>query len=70
MKREALARLEVIADTYLSVNTPVQLRCEVFETAARIPEQVISRARNLAELDHQLARRKSAAAFKPKVAGA
>src|SRR5882724_12644050 len=25
MKREALARLEVIADTYLSVNTPVQL---------------------------------------------
>ena len=60
MKREALARLEVIADTYLSVNTPVQLAMPRFlEQRHAFQKQVISRARrNLAELDHQLATQK------------
>jgi len=56
-KREALARLEVIADTYLSVNAPVQLAIPKFlEQRHAFQEQVISRVRrNLAELDRQLA---------------
>ena len=56
-KREALARLEVIADTYLSVNAPVQLAIPRFlEQRHAFQEQVISRVRrNLAELDRQLA---------------
>ena len=60
MKREALARLEVIADTYLSVNMPVQLAMPRFlEQRHAFQKQVISRARrNLAELDHQLATQK------------
>ena len=60
MKREALARLEVIADTYLSVNTPVQLAMPRFlEQRHAFQKQVISRARrNLAELDRQLAEQK------------
>src|SRR5260370_39470056 len=55
MKREALARLEVIADTYLSVNTPVQLaRPRLLEQRHAFQKQCISRARrNLAEPDHQ-----------------
>jgi len=50
----------VIADTYLSVNTPVPIGdAEVPGTAARIPEAGHSRARrNLAELDRQLAEQK------------
>jgi aspartate/methionine/tyrosine aminotransferase len=56
-KNEAVARLEVIADTYLSVNAPVQLATPKFlEQRHTFQEQVISRARrNLAELDRQLA---------------
>src|SRR6266700_412017 len=56
-KREALARLEVIADTYLSVNAPVQLAIPKFlELRHTFQEQVISRVRrNLKELDRQLA---------------
>src|SRR5216683_6674593 len=56
-KSEALARLEVIADTYLSVNTPVQLAIPKFlELRHNFQEQVMSRVRrNLAELDRQLA---------------
>jgi aspartate/methionine/tyrosine aminotransferase len=59
-KREALARLEVIADTYLSVNAPVQLAIPTFlEQRHAFQEQVISRVRqNLAELDRQLAAQK------------
>ena len=59
-KREALARLEVIADTFLSVNTPVQLAIPKFlEQRHAFQEQVIRRARrNLAELDRQLASQK------------
>jgi alanine-synthesizing transaminase len=56
-KSEAVARLEVIADTYLSVNVPVQLAIPKFlEQRHAFQQQVISRVRgNLAELDRQLA---------------
>ncbi len=59
-KREALARLEVIADTYLSVNAPVQLAIPRFlEERHGFQKQVMSRVRrNLAELDRQLAGQK------------
>jgi len=57
LAREALARLEVIADTYLSVNTPVQLALPDFLAQRdEIQRQVKARvAANLAELDRQLA---------------
>ncbi len=56
-KSEALGRLEVIADTYLSVNAPVQLAMPVFLAQRQaFQEQLMSRVRrNLAELDRQLA---------------
>jgi alanine-synthesizing transaminase len=59
-KREALARLEVIADTYLSVNAPVQLAIPKFlEQRHTFQEQVMSRVRrNLTELDRLLAAQK------------
>src|SRR5947207_3378972 len=59
--REALARLEVIADTYLSVNAPVQRAIpRLLEKRHAFQEQVISRVRrNLAELDRQLAMQKA-----------
>ena len=59
-KSDALARLEVIADTYLSVNAPVQLAIPRFlELRYAFQELVISRVRrNLAELDRQLATQK------------
>ncbi len=59
-KSEALARLEVIADTFLSVNAPVQLAMPRFlEQRHAFQQQVISRVqRNLAGLDRQLAARK------------
>jgi alanine-synthesizing transaminase len=60
-KSEALARLEVIADTYLSMNAPVQLAIPRFlEGRHGFQEQVMSRVRrNLAELDRQLAVQKA-----------
>jgi aspartate/methionine/tyrosine aminotransferase len=56
-KSEAHARLEVIADTYLSVNAPVQLAIPKFlEQRHAFHKQVIARVRrNLTELDRQLA---------------
>jgi aspartate/methionine/tyrosine aminotransferase len=56
-KSEAHGRLEVIADTYLSVNAPVQLAIPRFlEQRHAFLKQVIARVRrNLAELDRQLA---------------
>jgi alanine-synthesizing transaminase len=61
MKREAQARLEVIADTYLSVSAPVQLAIPKFlEQRHAFQEQLMSRVRrNLAELDRQLAEQKT-----------
>ena len=60
-KSEALARLEVIADTYLSVNAHVQLAIPKFlEQRHAFQEEVVSRVRrNLAELDRQLATQKA-----------
>ena len=60
-KSDVLARLEVIADTYLSMNTPVQLAIPKFlEQHHAFQEQVIRRVRrNLAELDRQLAGQKA-----------
>lgn len=57
LKRDALARLEVIADTYLSMNAPVQLALPAFLAQRRtFQEQLMGRVRrNLAELDRQLA---------------
>ena len=61
MKNEAIARLEVIADTYLSMSAPVQLAIPSFlEERYAFQKQVISRLRNnLAELDRQLEAQKS-----------
>jgi alanine-synthesizing transaminase len=60
-KSEALARLEVIADTYLSVNAPVQLAMPGFlEQRHAFQEQVMARVRrNLAGLDRLLGGQKA-----------
>jgi alanine-synthesizing transaminase len=65
LKREALARLEVIADTYLSVNAPVQLAMPaLFEQRKSFQRQLLSRvSENLAELDRQLADQKACTRF-------
>jgi alanine-synthesizing transaminase len=57
VKREALARLEMIADTYLSLNAPIQLAAPVFlQQRATFQQQLMGRVRNnLAQLDAQLA---------------
>jgi len=57
----AVQRLEVVADTYLSLNAPVQLAADVFlEQRKKIQPQLMQRVRgNLAELDHQFAGQKS-----------
>ena len=57
IKAEALRRLEVIADTYLSMNAPVQWAVPVMlEERHGIHRQLMYRIReNLAELDSQLA---------------
>jgi alanine-synthesizing transaminase len=60
-RSEALARLEVIADTYLSVNAPVQLAIPRFLALRHgFQKQVMSRVRrNLRELDQQLGAQKA-----------
>jgi len=65
-KREALARLEVIADTFLSVNAPAQLAIPKFlELRHTFQEQVMLRVRrNLAELDRQLTEQKAVSQLK------
>jgi alanine-synthesizing transaminase len=57
-QHEALARLEVIADTYLSMNAPIQHALpEFLRQRQAVQSQLKSRAAaNLAELDRQLAR--------------
>jgi len=57
LKRQAMERLEVIADTYLSPNAPVQLATRVFLGQRHgFQKQVMERVRkNLTELDRQLA---------------
>jgi alanine-synthesizing transaminase len=61
LKSQALARLEVIADTFLSMNAPVQLTTPAFlEMRHSFQRQLRVRVQsNLAELDRQLAARKS-----------
>lgn len=56
-KREALARLEVIADTFLSVSTPIQVAArELLGQRQEFQRQVMARIKsNLAELNRQLA---------------
>ena len=55
-KAEALSRLEVIADTYLSVNTPVQLATPILlEQRHLFQRQLMARVRrNLTELQSKL----------------
>jgi aspartate/methionine/tyrosine aminotransferase len=58
---EALARLEIIADTYLSMNSPMQWALpRLLGQRKNIQGQLLQRVnRNLAELDRQLAAQKS-----------
>ncbi len=60
-RREALARLEVIADTYLSMNTPLQLATPVLlDQRKHIQPLLLDRIRsNVQEMDHQLGRQKT-----------
>ena len=60
-KNEAKARLEVIADTYLSMNAPVQLALPAFlSQGPAFQQQLMDRVReNLAELDRQLSLQKA-----------
>ena len=57
----AMQRLEVIADTYLSMNAPIQLAAGVLlEQRRKIQPLLLGRVRaNLAELDRQLAKQKT-----------
>jgi alanine-synthesizing transaminase len=59
-KRQALDRLEVIADTFLSMNAPIQLAIPALLDLRRgFQEQLLARVRrNLEELDRQLAGQK------------
>ena len=60
-KSQALARLEVIADTYLSMNAPIQWALPSLLSQRHIfHQQVLARVRsNLRELDKQLSAQKS-----------
>lgn len=60
-KREALARLEVIADTFLSVSTPIQVAArELLAQRHEVQRQLMARVKdNLNELDRQLAAQKT-----------
>lgn len=57
LKTQALARLEIIADTYLSMNAPVQHAASQFLAGRSVfQQQLMTRVRrNLTELDRQLA---------------
>jgi aspartate/methionine/tyrosine aminotransferase len=60
LKRKALARLEMIADTYLSQNAPIQLAAPVFlEQRVAFQQQLMARVRkNLSHLDRELEKEK------------
>jgi len=60
---DAIGRLEVIADTYLSMNAPIQWGLPVLlEQRKEIQQQLLKRVTgNLAELDRQVADQKSCA---------
>jgi alanine-synthesizing transaminase len=63
LKSSALARLELIADTFLSMNAPVQLAVPMFlDLRHGFQKQLIARVRkNLAQLDKQLSAQSSCA---------
>ena len=63
LSAEAAARLEVIADTYLSMNAPVQLAIpEFLGLRHAFQKQLLARVmKNLSTLDKRLARQKSCA---------
>jgi len=65
-KKGALARLEVIADTYLSMSAPIQLAIPaLLEQRHSFQKQVISRVNeNLSELDRQLTAKESCSRLK------
>ena len=67
----AMQRLEVIADTYLSVSAPVQwAAAKMLEQRVSVQAQILDRVReNLGELDRQLAQQNPAPGFQWKVAG-
>ncbi len=58
LKREAQERLELIADTYLSMNAPIQLAAPVLlEQRTNFQQQLMTRVQtNLSRLDSQLSR--------------
>jgi aspartate/methionine/tyrosine aminotransferase len=60
LKQQAVARLEMIVDTYLSMNTPMQLALPVLlELRQKFQQQCMERARNnLAQLDKLLSTQK------------
>ena len=60
----AMERLEVIADTYLSMNAPIQLAAPaLLDQRKSIQPLLLDRLRtNLEELDRQLAKQKTCAA--------
>jgi alanine-synthesizing transaminase len=60
-RNEAMARLEVIADTYLSVNAPMQhALAKLLEIGGGLRRKLQQRiAQNLAELDRQLSQQKT-----------
>jgi len=60
LRQDALSRLEVIADTYLSVNAPIQHALpELLRQGSGLRKQLQQRVNeNLAELDRQLATQK------------
>jgi alanine-synthesizing transaminase len=61
LRAQAMDRLEVISDTYLSVNAPIQHALpDLLKLGAGLREQLRERiTQNLAELDRQLAAQKS-----------
>jgi aspartate/methionine/tyrosine aminotransferase len=63
---EAMARLEIIADTYLSMNAPLQWATpRLLEQRKNIQPQLLERVRgNLAELDGRLSAQKTCARLK------
>ena len=61
LRQDAMARVEVIADAYLSMNTPIQLAAPALLSARTgFQRQLLARVRNnLAELDRALAQHSS-----------
>ena len=61
IKKQAVERIEVIADTYLSMNAPIQLALPIFlQQRHGFQKQVLTRVRrNVGELDRQLMMRKT-----------